>query len=165
MLVSVAVLSSLAAHAQNELDEKIDSNIADGIGTYRHIHEHPKLPLKKKKRRRWLPKGCGSWATTLPTILEIRRGGPHFVWSGRGDEERAGSDGVCAHGTGRAAHQSSIRSDDNAGSQRYRGSSDRWRRALPREWGMEPGAQLALQARSGQQESAVAPFPGRNQLL
>lgn len=48
VLVSVAVLSSLAAHAQNELDEKIDSNIADGIGTYRHIHEHPALPLRKE---------------------------------------------------------------------------------------------------------------------
>ena len=52
------------------------------------------------------------------------------------------------------------------GASAYRGSSDRWgRRALPRQRGMEPGARRALQARSGQQESAVAPFPGRNQLL
>ena len=49
VLVVVALLSCLQAHAQNELDGKIDSNIADWVGTYKHLHEHPELSTQEKE--------------------------------------------------------------------------------------------------------------------
>jgi amidohydrolase len=35
--------------AQSDLDEKIDSNIADWVGTYKHIHANPELSTQEKE--------------------------------------------------------------------------------------------------------------------
>jgi hippurate hydrolase len=49
VLVAVVLLRHLPAHAQSELDQKIDSNMADWVGTYKHIHEHPELSTQEKE--------------------------------------------------------------------------------------------------------------------
>ena len=35
--------------AQNQLDEKVDSNIADWVGTYKHLHSNPELSTQEKE--------------------------------------------------------------------------------------------------------------------
>jgi len=35
--------------AQSNLDDKIDSNIADWVGTYKYLHEHPELSTEEKE--------------------------------------------------------------------------------------------------------------------
>jgi len=45
LLVSV----SRPAKAQSDLDQRIDSNIQDWIGTYKHFHEHPELSTQEKE--------------------------------------------------------------------------------------------------------------------
>jgi hippurate hydrolase len=37
------------AAAQNDLDNKIDSNIQDWLGTYKHLHENPELSTQEKE--------------------------------------------------------------------------------------------------------------------
>ena len=37
------------AKAQTDLDQKIDSNIQDWVGTYKHLHEHPELSTQEKE--------------------------------------------------------------------------------------------------------------------
>jgi hippurate hydrolase len=39
----------LPAAAQNKLDEKIDGNISDWVGTYKYLHEHPELSTEEKE--------------------------------------------------------------------------------------------------------------------
>lgn len=50
---AAAVLAVLAlaftAAAQNDMDEKIDSNIADWVSTYKHIHSNPELSTQEKE--------------------------------------------------------------------------------------------------------------------
>jgi len=41
--------SVLPAFAQSKLDEKIDSNINDWVGTYKYLHEHPELSTEEKE--------------------------------------------------------------------------------------------------------------------
>jgi len=41
--------ASLPAAAQSDLDEKIDSNIADWVGTYKHLHQNPELSTQEKE--------------------------------------------------------------------------------------------------------------------
>ena len=50
MVVTMAVfLAALPAVAQSELDKKIDSNIADWVGTYKHLHASPELSTQEKE--------------------------------------------------------------------------------------------------------------------
>lgn len=44
-----AVMLSLPVAAQNDLDDKIDSNIADWVGTYKHFHANPELSTQEKE--------------------------------------------------------------------------------------------------------------------
>jgi len=37
------------AAAQDSVDEKIDANINDWVGTYKHLHEHPELSTEEKE--------------------------------------------------------------------------------------------------------------------
>jgi len=46
-LLLVAGLSQ--AKAQSDLDQKIDNNIQDWVGTYKHLHEHPELSTQEKE--------------------------------------------------------------------------------------------------------------------
>ncbi|MGB7848050.1 MAG: amidohydrolase [Candidatus Acidiferrum sp.] len=48
--LAVAVLSTaLLAAAQGDLDQKIDSNIEDWVGTYKHFHSNPELSTQEKE--------------------------------------------------------------------------------------------------------------------
>ncbi len=40
---------TLAANAQSELDQKIDKNMGDWVGTYKHLHENPELSTQEKE--------------------------------------------------------------------------------------------------------------------
>ncbi len=50
-VVALAVLAAAgwAAAAQSDLDQKIDSNIADWVGTYKHLHANPELSTQEKE--------------------------------------------------------------------------------------------------------------------
>lgn len=49
-LIGVLVLcATLPARAQSELDQKIDANIGDWVGTYKHFHENPELSTQEKQ--------------------------------------------------------------------------------------------------------------------
>lgn len=48
-LLLVSLAASCGARAQSELDEKIDKNVADWLGTYKHLHEHPELSTQEKE--------------------------------------------------------------------------------------------------------------------
>ena len=45
---ALALLTTLPAVAQNDLDEQIDKNIDDWLGTYKHLHENPELSMQEK---------------------------------------------------------------------------------------------------------------------
>ena len=50
MVVAIAVVAAaLAVAAQGDLDEKIDSNIEDWVGTYKHFHANPELSTQEKE--------------------------------------------------------------------------------------------------------------------
>jgi len=50
MATILAVLATaLAAGAQSDLDEKIDKNIDDWVGTYKHFHANPELSTQEKE--------------------------------------------------------------------------------------------------------------------
>jgi amidohydrolase len=50
MLAAITVLTAgLPAAAQSDLDQKIDSNIADWVGTYKHLHSNPELSTQEKE--------------------------------------------------------------------------------------------------------------------
>lgn len=49
VLAVIVFAGSLPAVAQGDLDEKIDSNIADWVGTYKHFHENPELSTQEKE--------------------------------------------------------------------------------------------------------------------
>ena len=49
LLAMVALASSLPAVSQSELDQKIDSNIEDWVGTYKHFHQNPELSTQEKE--------------------------------------------------------------------------------------------------------------------
>jgi hypothetical protein len=48
MLVCTLVCG-LSVDAQSDLDEKIDKNISDWVGTYKHLHENPELSTQEKE--------------------------------------------------------------------------------------------------------------------
>jgi len=50
-VVTLAVLAAAGgtAAAQSDLDQKVDSNIADWIGTYKHLHANPELSTQEKE--------------------------------------------------------------------------------------------------------------------
>ena len=41
--------ATLPAAAQNSVDDRIDSNISDWVGTYKYLHEHPELSTEEKE--------------------------------------------------------------------------------------------------------------------
>jgi amidohydrolase len=50
MIIVIAVITiALPIAAQNDLDEKIDSNIDDWVGTYKHFHANPELSTQEKE--------------------------------------------------------------------------------------------------------------------
>ena len=51
LVAAGTMLAGLAqpARAQTSLDEKIDSNISDWVGTYKYLHEHPELSTEEKE--------------------------------------------------------------------------------------------------------------------
>jgi amidohydrolase len=55
--VAIALAATcLPATAQSDLDKKIDSNIADWLGTYKQIHAHPELSTQEKDTSAFLAK-------------------------------------------------------------------------------------------------------------
>ena len=46
---ALALFTSLPAAAQNDLDQQIDKNIDDWVGTYKHLHENPELSTQEKE--------------------------------------------------------------------------------------------------------------------
>jgi amidohydrolase len=48
-LVLAAIATALPAAAQSELDQKIDSNMAGWIETYKHLHANPELSTQEKE--------------------------------------------------------------------------------------------------------------------
>jgi amidohydrolase len=44
-----AIVLALPAAAQSELDEKVDKNIGDWVGTYKHLHQNPELSTQEKE--------------------------------------------------------------------------------------------------------------------
>ena len=49
ILAAVAFAFSSQARSQSDLDQKIDSNMADWVGTYKHFHENPELSTQEKE--------------------------------------------------------------------------------------------------------------------
>jgi amidohydrolase len=49
LAAGIVMAGAWPAAAQNALDEKIDSNINDWVGTYKHLHEHPELSTEEKE--------------------------------------------------------------------------------------------------------------------
>ena len=43
------LLARPAEAQQSKLNDKIDSNIQDWLGTHKQLHENPELPLRKRK--------------------------------------------------------------------------------------------------------------------
>ncbi len=48
-LVMAATVTGTPGAAQSDLDEKIDSNIGDWVGTYKHFHANPELSTQEKE--------------------------------------------------------------------------------------------------------------------
>jgi len=48
LLLVVCIVASLPVFAQNDLDQKIDSNIQDWMGSYKHLHQNPELSTQEK---------------------------------------------------------------------------------------------------------------------
>lgn len=48
-LAFLLLSAGLPLAAQNALDQKIDSNIQDWVGTYKHLHENPELSTQEKE--------------------------------------------------------------------------------------------------------------------
>src|SRR5271165_4215401 len=49
VLAAALLAAGMPAMAQNDLDQKIDSNIDDWVGTYKHFHAHPELSTQEKE--------------------------------------------------------------------------------------------------------------------
>jgi amidohydrolase len=47
--VGLALLTSVPALAQSNLDQKIDSNLPDWVAVYKNFHEHPELSTQEKE--------------------------------------------------------------------------------------------------------------------
>jgi len=48
-MAAICPVMAIPAAAQGKLDDKIDSNIADWVGTYKYLHEHPELSMEEKQ--------------------------------------------------------------------------------------------------------------------
>jgi len=48
-VAAILTAMGIPAAAQSNLDEKIDSNINDWVGTYKFLHEHPELSTEEKE--------------------------------------------------------------------------------------------------------------------
>lgn len=49
VLVFAVLVLGIPVRAQSDLDQKIDSNIADWVGTYEHFHANPELSTEEKE--------------------------------------------------------------------------------------------------------------------
>jgi amidohydrolase len=49
LLLAVCIVASRPVAAQNDLDQKIDSNIQDWVGSYKHLHQNPELSTQEKE--------------------------------------------------------------------------------------------------------------------
>src|SRR5215469_13334270 len=48
-MAAIFPVMAIPAAAQGKLDDRIDSNIADWVGTYKYLHEHPELSMEEKE--------------------------------------------------------------------------------------------------------------------
>jgi hippurate hydrolase len=48
-LTLTTIVAGLPAAAQSDLDQKVDSNIGDWVGTYKHFHANPELSTQEKE--------------------------------------------------------------------------------------------------------------------
>src|SRR5258707_14251617 len=48
-IASLLLAMGMATNAQSDLDQRIDNNINDWVGTYKHLHEHPELSTEEKE--------------------------------------------------------------------------------------------------------------------
>src|ERR1700676_3452499 len=46
---TILLAMGMLAAAQDDLDQRIDKNINDWVGTYKHLHEHPELSTEEKE--------------------------------------------------------------------------------------------------------------------
>ena len=46
---TILLAMGVPAGAQEDLDQRIDNNINDWVGTYKHLHEHPELSTEEKE--------------------------------------------------------------------------------------------------------------------
>ncbi len=51
---ALALVSTMPIMAQSELDQSIDKNIDDWVGTYKHLHENPELSMQEKDTSAWI---------------------------------------------------------------------------------------------------------------
>ena len=49
VLALAAIVAGLPTAAQSDLDQKVDSNIGDWVGTYKHFHANPELSTQEKE--------------------------------------------------------------------------------------------------------------------
>jgi amidohydrolase len=49
LVAAVYVVTALPARAQSDLDQKIDANVEDWVGTYKHFHTNPELSGHEKE--------------------------------------------------------------------------------------------------------------------
>ena len=49
MVLAAVLATTLPAAAQGDLDDKIDKNIRDWVGTYKHLHTNPELSTQEKE--------------------------------------------------------------------------------------------------------------------
>ncbi len=46
---TILLVMGIPAAAQDDIDQRIDKNISDWVGTYKHLHEHPELSTEEKE--------------------------------------------------------------------------------------------------------------------
>jgi metal-dependent amidase/aminoacylase/carboxypeptidase family protein len=51
-IAAILLATGVTAIAQDDLDQRIDKNINDWVGTYKHLHEHPELSTEEKETSR-----------------------------------------------------------------------------------------------------------------
>jgi amidohydrolase len=49
LTATILLAMGIPAAAQDDLDQRIDRNINDWVGTYKHLHEHPELSTEEKE--------------------------------------------------------------------------------------------------------------------
>jgi len=48
-VAAILLATGMGSPAQDDMDQRIDKNINDWVGTYKHLHEHPELSTEEKE--------------------------------------------------------------------------------------------------------------------